>query len=393
MPLPVEEESFIGDDGPSEQDLEMIRSWSGQDVRQTEAGSRSPGAQEWKQAVPLSNALYFQFHTKLGAFSLEVLHRLYRVSSMSKSWADVLSAIANLSSKLGRWRAELPNVFDFTKRQRDQEFKRQRMSLGFSYYSILAIITRPCLCRLDRKIPNQSGKAKDSNREYARKCVYAAQDMLEMLPTEPNAVGLYKVAPWWCLVHHLTQAATVLMLELSFRSDHMPNEAGEIFDSAIKAVDWLRSLSKKDEAAKRAWSLCDDMLRKVAPKIGRSPAEASRHRDVAQPHSSGPATDHQAPDHHHQTADMDTEPFAQNPATSYPLQQNYASLAPFPPPIFSYYDQYLPYGQLPATSSASGPYNDMFATASEMDMAQDFSGYIDEQGQQQWYPGGGGPAG
>ena len=405
-PLPLEEDSFSGTDPSNPQNLVLLRSLSSQSLRQSEGGvstpsssgyssklkmspvgSISPASQERKQVFAPCNALYFKYHTSLSNFTNEVLIRLYRADAMSKSWADIQSTIANLNSKLEKWRAELPNVFDFTKRQRDQQFVRQRMSLGFSYYSTLAVINRPCLCRIDRKVANQSGKAQDFNRETAMKCVHAPRDMLDMLPQEPNAVGLYKVAPWWCLVHYLVQAATILMLELSFRSHHMPHEVEEIFDSTKKAIDWLRSLSQVDEAAKRAWSLCNEMFYKVAPMVGRSLAEASDFQDLS---------DHQG---HaaYQAQDMDANQYTQGPAMSgtYSPQHGYSSFAPFDPLSYSYYDQFLAYGQLPE-SSVSGPYSDIFATAPIMDGTQgdgqDHAEYFDEQTQQRWLPDGhGGP--
>ena len=409
-PLPLEEDSFSGTDPSNPPNLVLLRSLSSQGPRQTEGGvstpsstgysskfkmspvgSISPASQERMQVIAPCNALYFKYHTALSNFTNEVLTRLYRANGMSKSWADVQSTIATLNSKLEKWRAELPNVFDFTKRQRDQQFVRQRMSLGFSYYSILVIINRPCLCRIDRKIANLSGKAQDFNRETAMKCVHAPRDMLEMLPQEPNAIGLYKVAPWWCLVHHLVQAATVLMLELSFRSDHMPNEVEEIFDSTKKAIDWLRSLSQVDEAAKRAWSLCNEMFHKVAPMVGRSLAEASNPQGLSD-HQGDAAYQAQDKDMD-MDMDMDANQYTQGPAMSgtYSPQHGYSSFAPFDPSLFSYYDQLLAYGQLPA-SSASGPYNDMFPTAPNMDAAQSdgqgHANFFDEQNQQQWLPDG-----
>ncbi|CAF9903755.1 MAG: hypothetical protein ALECFALPRED_002962 [Alectoria fallacina] len=396
-PLPLEEDSFLGNNVPSPQDIALLRRLSSQQSGQTNgimstpsstaysskvktspidsmSPASLPSSQERKQIIPPCNALYFGYHTNLSTFTDEVLNRLYRADAMSKSWADIQSTIATLNSNIEKWRAKLPNVFDFTKKQRDRQFVRQRMSLGFFYYSVLTIINRPCLCRIDRKIPDQSGKAKDFNRETAMKCVHAARDMLELLPKEPNAVGLYTVAPWWCLVHYLMQAATVLMLELSFRTEHMPNEVEEIFDSAKKATDWLRSLSETDEVARRAWSLCNEMLRKVTPKVGRSPAEALNYDGVSD--HQGPADD--------QMQGMDNTEITQVPATSstYSPQQIYASSVPFQLPMFSSYDQFLSYCQIP-TTSASGPYNDLFPTATDMDAMQHDGhandGYLHEQ--------------
>ena len=383
-PLPLEEDSFIGNNVPKPQDVAVLRRLSSHESRHTATSavdSMSPTPpQERKQVVAPCSALCFGYHTRLSVFANEVLNRLYRADAMSKSWADVQSTIATLNSKIEKWRSDLPNVFDFTKKQRDQQFVRQRMSLGFFYYSVLTIINRPCLCRIDRKIPNQSGKAKDFNRETAMKCVHAARDMLEMLPQEPNSVGLYTVGPWWCLVHYFMQAATVLMLELSFRADHMPNEVEEIFDSATKATDWLRSLSEEDEAARRAWSLCDEIMHKVAPKVGRSLTEASNYGG--------------SPDHEGRAADqmqgMDHNGFSQGPATSsiYLPQLGSASSAPFHQPMFtSSYDQFL---SQRVTASASEPYHDIFPSAADM-YAMEYDGhdharYFQEQNQQRWFP-------
>lgn len=382
LPLPLEEETFLGDNALSPQDIALLRRLSSPESRRTDSEtstpssngyscdlkmppneSTSPGllplSQETRRVVTPCNALYFECHAKLCICANEVLNRLYLAGTMSESWADVQVNIAILNSRIDTWRRKLPSVFDFTKKPRHQQFVRQRMSLGFFHYSVLIMINRPCLCRLDRKIPNQSGKANDFNRATAMKCVHAARDMLEMLPQEPNSVGLYTVAPWWSLVHYLMQAATVLMLELSFRSNHMPDKVEDIFDSAKKATDWLRSLSEENEGARRAWSLCDEMLRKVAPKAAGSRAGASKYGAAS--HQPGPTAADQM-----QVAD--TVQLTQGSPNAYLPQQAYASSAPFHP-IFSSYDQFLSYGQLP-TTSGPGPYDDTYSSAINMDAIQ-----------------------
>ena len=280
LPLPVDEDAIFNKEGLARAASKSRRYSSSQDTASTRSSTTSPessfsplsqhSGSERIRGVPPNHAMYFLYHTKLSILTNEVLNRLYRAGVISESWEGIQSIISILESKLEQWRSELPAVFDFTKKQRDQQFVRQRMSLGFFYYSTLTIINRPCLCKVDQNIPNESGKAIDFNRSAAVRCVHAAKDMTEMLPDEPNPIGLYKVAPWWCLVHHLMQAATILMLELSFRSEHLPFEAEEILETAKKAIGWLKSMSQENVAAHRAWKLCDDMLRRVAPKIGRT---------------------------------------------------------------------------------------------------------------------------
>lgn len=179
-------------------------------------------------------------------------------------------------------------------------------------------------------------------------------------------------------MHYFMQAATVLMLELSFRADHMPNEVEEIFDSAKKATDWLHSLSEQDEAARRAWSLCDEIMHKIAPKVGKSLTEASNYG--GSPDRKGHAAD--------RMQGIDSDQFAQGSATSSAYLPRLSS-APFHQPMFSSYDQFLSQGQMP-TSSASESYNDIFPTAADMYAMQydghEHSGYFQVHNRQRWFP-------
>ena len=294
LPLPLDEDQFFSVKAPdfNRHTIQLLRRYSSNESQNTDNAVSSPSSAQsaisgsspsamfppdsqppnldHNQVVPPSHGLYFHHHTKLSVLTSEVVSRLYGVSRNTQSWAQAQSTMATLASELQKWHSALPSVFDFTKRQRDLQFHRQRVSLGFFYYSTLAILSRPCLCRLNRRIPNQSDRSKDFNRSTAVKCVEAALGMLDLLPEEPNPVGLYGVAPWWCLVHHLVQAVTLLMLELSFRSDHLPQRVDDILLAAKKTVRWLQSMSAEDLSARRAWAMCNDMLRKVAPKVGRN---------------------------------------------------------------------------------------------------------------------------
>lgn len=292
LPVPVEEDAFpvgsrgklYGDssgrgsrsstqDSSSPDKSTSTSSSISSGAKITPASSTSPLSQlssydSFKSVAP-TNALYFVHYTQLGVVSHEVCRSLYSPATMSDSWARIQSVISTLDDKLERWRSGLPNLFDFSKKQRDQQFIRQRMSLGFYYYSMKILINRPCLCRVSQRIPNESGKSKDFNRSTATNCVHAAKAMLNLLPDEPNPIGLYKISPWWSLLHYLMQAVTVLMLELAIRSDHMPNEAEEILNCAKKAVRWLNKMSDESIAAQRAWKISNEMLIKVAVRVGR----------------------------------------------------------------------------------------------------------------------------
>ncbi|MCJ1245580.1 hypothetical protein MMC30_002784 [Trapelia coarctata] len=286
IPLPIDEEAFRDPNSSmhNEETVRRMRRLSSHDLSTPSSGfsprnrqspsrsSTSPTSQHSSfdlfKNVPPTLSLYFTEFTLLSTVTHDVMGMLYRPSAVLKTWSQIQTTIANLDKKLERWRSGLPSLFDFTKRQRDQQFNRQRMCLGFFYYSAKIIMHRPCLCRIEDRIPNESQKSKDFNRTAAATCVQAARGMLELIPPEPNPVGLYKVSPWWCLTHHLTQAATVLIMELFFRSEHMPHEAQNILADAKKVVRWLNQMAKESVSAARAWKHCNELLRRVAPMIG-----------------------------------------------------------------------------------------------------------------------------
>ena len=371
LPLPVDEEAFLSAGGGgngvlNNHAIRQLRHLPSQDSSSSTYSSRakvspsdslSPTSQQsgfdWNKTVAPSEGLYFLLYIKLSTITHEVLSSLYRrriselSSELCETWADVQTTISALGSKLDGWLSDLPTLFDFTKKQQDQSFLRQRINLGFSYYGVRAIINRPCLCRIDRKIPHQSNKSRDFNRSAAAECVHAAKSMMEMLADEPNPRELYKVAPWWCLVHHLMQAATILMLELSFRADHMPCEAEEILLTAKKAIYWLKTMSEESIAASRAWRMCNDILHKVAPRIGGNfddmPTDVPRSHEFPVFEGQG----YSAPGVPHNRDAWAGSPVFQRqfPNHGYFEAPLPGSDSSFQPLMYTPYDEFLSYGQ------------------------------------------------
>ena len=185
--------------------------------------------------------------------------------------------------------------------------------------------------------------------------------MLQMLPDEPNAVGLNRIGPWWCIVHYLVQATVVLLLELSFRADHMPEEAENIFESAQKAVRWLHNLGEENYSARRAWSLCNDMLRESAPKIGR---------EVDDLPNQPPGPLNEPPSYSHPpTSIPDYSSSMSDPAPTQGAPLSGASFSVMQPdftnmPMFTGWDEYLSY------SGTERPVS-FFPTSAEMDLTTD----------------------
>ena len=235
--------------------------------------SRTPSTQTselgWAKNVPANGSLYFLHIVQLTRLTQGIFHQLYSPSAISGSWKDVQKIINTLQRHLDDWYKELPPSFDFKRKQRDREFYECRLGLGFFYYGTCITINRPTLCRLDRKIPAQSKESSEFNSDAAARCLEAAVEMMGLIPDEPNAIGLMRSGPFWSLLHWLMQACTVLMLELSFRVYHVPQEAENILEAAKKCVRWIHSLGEDNPSAQRAWIFCNAMLRDAAKKIGQ----------------------------------------------------------------------------------------------------------------------------
>ncbi|KKY21344.1 putative c6 transcription factor [Phaeomoniella chlamydospora] len=282
----------------------------------------------------------------------EVVNFLYTPEAMAMSWAKIQDTIVYLEDRLDTWLADLPSGFDFTRKQREQTFLQQRISLGFYFYGARITVNRPCLCRLDRKIPRQSDKSKEFNRQRAATCIDAARAMLDLIPDQPNAIGLNKLSPWWCILHFMVQATTVLMLELSFRADHMPEQAESVLIASKKGVRWLYQMSENSIAAGRAWKLCDTLLRDAAPKVGGSVDDMPTERTAAPT-----AFDMDPSLQLNPAVDLS---FAPSTMSRFPAMQGQLNV-----PLFTGFDQYMP-----SQTGLTQP-GDYYPITAEMDFLTD----------------------
>lgn len=303
LPVPYEEDDFETEEASGllkmEKQQERSKSLSKPDFSRTPSTENSELA--WAKNVPPNGSLYFLHLVQLTRLTQGIFHRLYTPAAVQGSWKDIQKIIGELQQHLDNWYKELPIGFDFKRKQRDRDFYEYRLSLGFFYYGTTITINRPTLCRLERKMPGQSKESSEFNSRAAATCLEAAIDMLALVPDEPNAIGLNRVGPFWSMLHWLMQACTVLMLELSFRAYHMPQEAENILEAAQKAVRWIHNMGEENPSAAKAWGFCNAMLRDAAKKIGRDVTDLpehppGRHQSVpSQARSSGSHMSYQQP--------------------------------------------------------------------------------------------------
>ncbi|KAJ5558029.1 hypothetical protein N7461_002001 [Penicillium sp. DV-2018c] len=164
--------------------------------------------------------------------------------------------------------------------------------------------------------------------EMATHCLQASCSLISVLPDTPNMSWLARTVPWWSVLHFLMQATTALLLGLAFcshaRASRLQNgdrkgdrsasqsqsasrsasgsgstdpltppvhastsgstsasgsatsiypplletDLGTAIRAVKKALNWLHTIAMVDPAARRAFVLCDGIVRRIAPGLG-----------------------------------------------------------------------------------------------------------------------------
>lgn len=204
---------------------------------------------------------------RLSIIAQKAMVGLYSPKVMTRSWKSVQGTIADLDDELGTWAATLPSDLNFVQPNNNTTFMRERLILQMNHIRIKILITRPCLCRLDSRIQNQTTIPNDFNKRTARMCVNAAKAIIGIFPDHANAPFLYQTGPWWSIAHSLMQALTVLLLELSYGTVHFPEDGKEIVADIKILIRWLRKMKDTDQVAERAYKVAFGILQDLAPRM------------------------------------------------------------------------------------------------------------------------------
>lgn len=125
------------------------------------------------------------------------------------------------------------------------------------------LITRPCLFLMDRRIPNESPESREFNKLFAATCIKSARAVIHLVVNEPDPNNI----PWWCLLHYLRTAKSIIMLELVRKATDTPKHKAALFVEGKMILDWLNRFSKVNMSLRRYSVELADQLKKVAPRI------------------------------------------------------------------------------------------------------------------------------
>lgn len=250
--------------------------------------------------LQVTDSTYFIYWTRLAIISHDIFNDLYSPSMVSSKWSEIQKIIRRVDRKLKAWRHSLPWEFDFEAdgpkpytpndnkspntysldQQRWEYMENQRIGLSLLWNSARMILYRPTLCRLKHQIPKESERSKDFNASAAETCIGCARNIIACLPTKnsprsrvemaysPDTESMYRLTPWWNTIHYIIESASVLMLELAYRAEHVPSQAEEVLEDAKRAVGWMKALAPQSVAAKKGYVVYEILLRRVAPKVG-----------------------------------------------------------------------------------------------------------------------------
>jgi hypothetical protein len=128
----------------------------------------------------------------------------------------VQDTIRRIDQRLLTWRDNLPPDFDitfdkWTAPDMTDPHIPQRLGLAILFHSARMILCRPCLCRFEGRILNQSTKSKDFNQQAVSTCVHSARTMISLLSWTASPIQrIYSIPPWWHTLHYLCEALSAL---------------------------------------------------------------------------------------------------------------------------------------------------------------------------------------
>ena len=213
-----------------------------------------------------SSVAYLRSILDLSNITQAVLE-LYSVSAARESWESVQSMIAYHNDGLDAWATALPGGLNFLRSNVERSSTREQRTLDILYQSTKILITRPCLCRVDRRGSSQIAGSNTFSRRAALLCVEAAKAIAALLPdaTLGNPVALYQAGPWWQMVHIIMQAITVLCLQIALDATQNTSDCQSFTPPLKKLLHWLRIMSTTNGMACRAHAISSKLVRRLVP--------------------------------------------------------------------------------------------------------------------------------
>lgn len=198
---------------------------------------------------------------QLSIITQTVVTLLYTSSTILRSATENQHEMAQLSHRIDQWVLSLPREFNFRDpvNHGNVLFSRERVLLGFQLCGARMLLGRQCL-----RSPKQPWRER-AEASFARRmgdsCIEAAKTAIDFFPDESNTRYIYDYGPWWCIVHHLMQATSVLLLGLSY-PECTSQDGMQLMHYVKKAIRWLQVM--EEPTAERACQVAVGALETVS---------------------------------------------------------------------------------------------------------------------------------
>ncbi|KAF2848752.1 C6 transcription factor-like protein [Plenodomus tracheiphilus IPT5] len=267
LPVPIPEENISGEVEAAyrmrKRSTTMLYAASPTFSASSHAGVDVPNS---AVTVEANSGSYFRAVVQLSVITQNILTSLYSAGTSLRTSNDIQQDTMQLVQRLDQWVTALLAEFNSQDPTSDlsEKFTRERMLLGFQFCSARILLTRPNLTA--RRQPWKEAKEANFSKCMSNMCIEAAKTIVASLPDDPRPELIYDQGPWWCIVHHLMQAISIFLLELSYTSQG--NTTLVYF--VKKALHWLEAM--QDPIAQRAHKIALDLFQTVAR---RQPSEIS----------------------------------------------------------------------------------------------------------------------
>jgi len=211
-------------------------------------------------ATEPNSGSFFRAGVELSVITQQILISLYSVGTSLRTANEVQRDTRQLLQRLDQWATALPVEFNSQDPSSNlsTKFTRERMLLGFQFWSARILLTRPALAA--RRQPWKETKEASFSRSMADMCVEAAKTVVASLPDDPRPDWVFDQGPWWCIVHHLMQAISIFLLALSHPSS-VSHEGVSMAYFVEKALRWLEAM--QDPIARRAHNVALALFQNV----------------------------------------------------------------------------------------------------------------------------------
>ncbi|CAG5179628.1 uncharacterized protein ALTATR162_LOCUS9381 [Alternaria atra] len=298
----------------------------------SESGQRDPGRDH-----------YLMNHINIAFISQKALLELYSPRTAARSWKSVQGSISGLLNELEEWsKAALPGGCQAARKKHMTGLEREQFLLKADYWSTKMLVTRPCLCKIERRIRNESKASVEFNKTSAEACVGAALEITKLFPDDPDLDFIYSKGPWWAIVHFIMQSIAVLILDMTYRNREIKSSEPSMVVSIRKLIRWLRAMRHNDPVAARAHHVIKGVLKRFSPALQ---SQADELLDLYEEETPGPDAyqHHYIPYNAQQTAEVPQENFRLN------LMNTSSTFDPRP-------SQYYPLDNLPGHQGSFDPF-------------------------------------